>query len=308
MRRATAALAASALAVGLLVAVPAAPTYAAPADRAVPKPTGTSHLSASAFAGPGGSSTPYDSGEVAHAGAYDGAGAGTAFFNDLGTIRNARVDVSQTDKIAARSITSAGSTTGTSSPGGTAVSRNEVTVSFTPARTARWKVQVTADRTGVTCIPGRVTIGQSDHKPFADAKISCGEGGVANYTLDRVVTLKAGIRYSYSAGHELSDTTNGGFSWSIKLSEDPQSVRNSAKPVVKKAGTGKYKASVGRWTGYPTSYAYQWLRGGKSIKGATKSTYTTKSADRGKRLAVKVTAKGPGGEGSATSASVGVPR
>ncbi|MDR1852952.1 MAG: CAP domain-containing protein [Propionibacteriaceae bacterium] len=32
---------------------------------------------------------------------------------------------------------------------------------------------------------------------------------------------------------------------------------------------------------------YQWLRGGKAIKGATKKTYTVKSTDAGKKLAVK---------------------
>lgn len=39
-----------------------------------------------------------------------------------------------------------------------------------------------------------------------------------------------------------------------------------------------------------TSVAYQWLRGGEPIAGATSKSYTVRAADRGTALAVRVTA------------------
>lgn len=39
------------------------------------------------------------------------------------------------------------------------------------------------------------------------------------------------------------------------------------------------------------SYSSQWLRSGKVIKGATRSTYTLKAADRGSKVSVKVTVR-----------------
>ena len=63
----------------------------------------------------------------------------------------------------------------------------------------------------------------------------------------------------------------------------------------------------GTWTNEPTGYAYQWERCNATgsecgnITGATGSTYTPIEADVGHTLRVKVTAKNPGGEGTATS-------
>ena len=49
------------------------------------------------------------------------------------------------------------------------------------------------------------------------------------------------------------------------------------------------KAAAGDWFPTPTSFSYQWLRDGKAISGATKSTYTLVAADVGKKISVKVT-------------------
>ncbi|MFJ7268695.1 hypothetical protein ACIQV3_18965 [Streptomyces sp. NPDC099050] len=48
--------------------------------------------------------------------------------------------------------------------------------------------------------------------------------------------------------------------------------------------------SRGTWTPTPTSYTYKWYADGKLITGATKSTFTLTSAQRGKHITVKVTA------------------
>ncbi|MFF2011716.1 hypothetical protein ACFVWY_21910 [Streptomyces sp. NPDC058195] len=78
------------------------------------------------------------------------------------------------------------------------------------------------------------------------------------------------------------------------------------KPTV--SGTAKVgrvlKAAHGTWSPAPTSYAYQWYASGKAISGATKSSLTLKSAQRGKKITVKVTARRTGhANGSATSAA-----
>jgi hypothetical protein len=49
------------------------------------------------------------------------------------------------------------------------------------------------------------------------------------------------------------------------------------------------EAAVGDWFPTPTSFNFQWLRDGKAISGATKSTYSLVAADAGKRVSVKVT-------------------
>lgn len=46
----------------------------------------------------------------------------------------------------------------------------------------------------------------------------------------------------------------------------------------------------GTWAGSPTSYAYQWLRDGVAIVGATASTYVLVSGDLGKIIGCSVTA------------------
>ncbi|GGJ12660.1 Ig-like domain-containing protein [Streptomyces brasiliensis] len=67
----------------------------------------------------------------------------------------------------------------------------------------------------------------------------------------------------------------------------------------------KQTAKPGSWKPAATSYSYVWKRDGKTISGATKSTYTPTRSDRGHKLTVTVTAKRGGyANGSATSVSV----
>ncbi|MFT3942414.1 MAG: leucine-rich repeat domain-containing protein [Ancrocorticia sp.] len=64
----------------------------------------------------------------------------------------------------------------------------------------------------------------------------------------------------------------------------------TATPTISgKAKVGeKLTAKPGKWT-TGTTFKYQWLADGKAIKGATKSSYTLKAADAGKKISVKVT-------------------
>lgn len=52
--------------------------------------------------------------------------------------------------------------------------------------------------------------------------------------------------------------------------------------------------SKGSWAPAPASYSYQWLRNGKAIKKATKTSYQLTKKDKGKRITVRVTASKPG--------------
>ncbi|WP_431796526.1 beta strand repeat-containing protein [Microbacterium enclense] len=53
-------------------------------------------------------------------------------------------------------------------------------------------------------------------------------------------------------------------------------------------------AVPGTWTPTPTALAYQWMRNGAAISGATASTYRLSTADAGNLLSVSVTASAPG--------------
>ena len=69
----------------------------------------------------------------------------------------------------------------------------------------------------------------------------------------------------------------------------------TAPKVSGKAKVGKtLKVSKGKWNVKPKKLRFQWYRGKKKIKGATKAKYKVKRADRGKRLRVKVTVKRSG--------------
>lgn len=88
---------------------------------------------------------------------------------------------------------------------------------------------------------------------------------------------------------------------------DPAAPANVWPPAV--AGSPRVgdvvAASSGSWSGAPLSYAFQWLRGGTPIAGATGAVYTPAAADAGAYLAVRVTATGAGGSASAESSPYG---
>ncbi|MFM9695969.1 hypothetical protein [Streptomyces europaeiscabiei] len=69
----------------------------------------------------------------------------------------------------------------------------------------------------------------------------------------------------------------------------------------------KLTAAHGTWSPTATSYTYVWKRDGKTVTGATRSTYVLVKADKGHKVSVKVTAKRSGWtNGSGTTAAVTV--
>ncbi|MBC2931746.1 hypothetical protein [Nocardioides sp. zg-1228] len=83
------------------------------------------------------------------------------------------------------------------------------------------------------------------------------------------------------------------------------SFRLKAKPVLQgKARVGRrLTATAGTWSPKPAKVRYTWLRNGRVIKGATKKTYRVVRRDRGTRIAIKVTVRGPGLEAASAKSS-----
>ncbi|MFN8170090.1 MAG: hypothetical protein U0S36_15100 [Candidatus Nanopelagicales bacterium] len=91
------------------------------------------------------------------------------------------------------------------------------------------------------------------------------------------------------------------FPWQVVTRADALTVSTPAlavraKPAI--SGTRKkgatLTASTGSFSPAATSYSFQWKRNGKAIAKATKKTYKVKTADKGKKLTVAVTAKRAG--------------
>ncbi len=72
---------------------------------------------------------------------------------------------------------------------------------------------------------------------------------------------------------------------------------NTRRPTLKGTPSVGKKLTIrskGAWAPAPTSFSYQWLRGGKKISGATKSSYRLTAKDRRKKVSVRVSAVRPG--------------
>jgi murein DD-endopeptidase MepM/ murein hydrolase activator NlpD len=79
-------------------------------------------------------------------------------------------------------------------------------------------------------------------------------------------------------------------------SAEPRPFTTVGTPVVTGTGTvGRtLSAATGAWRPVPSAYAYQWLRDGSPISGATSSDYVLVAADADKAISVRVTASRAG--------------
>jgi hypothetical protein len=82
---------------------------------------------------------------------------------------------------------------------------------------------------------------------------------------------------------------------------------NTAVPVISGTATvgSTLTCSTGTWN-FASSYAYQWLRAGTPIAGATSSSYVPVTADKTNALSCRVTATSSKGSTPATSAPTAV--
>ncbi|MER5357747.1 hypothetical protein [Streptomyces sp. NPDC002785] len=180
---------------------------------------------------------------------------------------------------------------------------------LTVAKGAAPRVTTTPDITGTVKVGAKLTTTSGSWTPVAtsygyqwkaDGKAISG-ATASTYTvpaslLGKYITITV---TAHRTGHADGFATPA----SVKVA------RGSAPKVTKQptiSGTAKVgrtlKAAHGTWTPAPTSYGYQWYANGKAISGATKSSLTLKSAQRGKKITVKVTARRTGhANGSATS-------
>ena len=83
---------------------------------------------------------------------------------------------------------------------------------------------------------------------------------------------------------------------------------NTVAPVI--SGTAVVGQTLtttnGTWTNSPSSYSYQWKRGGVNISLATSSTYVLVAADAGTNITCEVTATNSAGSATATSNTLSV--
>lgn len=96
--------------------------------------------------------------------------------------------------------------------------------------------------------------------------------------------------------------------WTVTVDVTGAAPANTVAPVASGTGTVGQVLSVtdGTWTNSPSSYAYQWRRGGVSIAGANSSTYTLVAGDSGTNVDCRVTATNSGGSVGANSNAIAV--
>lgn len=106
---------------------------------------------------------------------------------------------------------------------------------------------------------------------------------------------------SADAGARISVRVTGSRAGATATATSPQTstvlrTLSTVKPTISgraKAGA-KLRLSRGTWKPSGITFRYQWLRNGKTITGATDTTYRLKSKDRGTRISVRVTGKKSG--------------
>ena len=116
----------------------------------------------------------------------------------------------------------------------------------------------------------------------------------------------------YTAQADQDDLAgNHGISSPVTFTVDVTTPTNTSLPAISgpRAVGQTLLCSHGSWLGTaPLSYAYQWLRDGGAIAGATGAAYRTTAADAGRTLTCRVTARSGAGSARATSAGLRIPK
>jgi hypothetical protein len=133
----------------------------------------------------------------------------------------------------------------------------------------------------------------------APAGLRPGLAGNTRFTNDVLHVVNAGKGGNLTAAAMAAAITAG------LANEIPPT--NTAPPVVSGTATvgSLLSCTQGTWT-YGQTYAYQWLRGGATIAGATNATRTLIAADSGTNISCRVTATNPAGSTPATSNAIAV--
>jgi hypothetical protein len=158
--------------------------------------------------------------------------------------------------------------------------------------------EVTGTITPAGAYSGTVTVGPNgEYTKAGDGPATPGDVVVRNPQAGDVISV---VVLCYQTGTAFPEVVEGA---TFKITATPRKtdlkeLEVEKKPKAKgKAEVGKkLTATTGTWDPAPTSVSYQWKRGAKSIKQATKKKYLLKEKDRGKRVSVVVTVKRSGYE------------
>ena len=107
------------------------------------------------------------------------------------------------------------------------------------------------------------------------------------------------------------DTTIHAFFGQVTNPPEIKPPHATSKPSVRgnRRVGARLRCSTGEWSGTgPLAFAYRWTSGGRQVPGARGQVYRVRRADRGRRIACRVIARGPGGAISATSLPVRIRR
>ncbi len=157
-------------------------------------------------------------------------------------------------------------------------------------------------------------------------------GDTLHFQYDTTITFPAptDVNHTISSGEDtanevplsLSALTTG--TYYVRVRTEKSGVGNSgwsnivtmalviaSVPVISVAPVASGVANIGQtlsttngtWTNTPTSYTYQWQRGGVNIGSATSSTYATVDADKGTNVTCNVTASNASGAGSPSASN-----
>ncbi|MFT3888598.1 MAG: hypothetical protein QM713_10605 [Arachnia sp.] len=167
---------------------------------------------------------------------------------------------------------------------------------------ASWKVDAALNLTAATpTISGTVAVGKT-----LTAKPGTWKPSGATFTYQWLrdgkkisgATKSTYTLTSSDKGKAISVQVKGsksGYSSVTKTSSKTKAVKAgtlSSTPTPKISGSAKVgkklTAKAGTWKPSGVKLSYQWLRDGKKIKGATKSTYTVTRSDKGKKISVQV--------------------
>ncbi|MER5517028.1 Tat pathway signal protein [Streptomyces sp. NPDC002763] len=161
--------------------------------------------------------------------------------------------------------------------------------------TAKVAAKVTATTGSWSAAPGSYT-----YQWKADGKAISG-ATAASYTVPAALVGKkltvtvTAVKSGWLSGSATSAAVT------VAKGDAPKATKAPTVGGTAKVGK-KLTAAHGTWSPAATSYAYQWYANGKAISGAAKSTLTLKSAQKGKKITVKVTARRTGHkDGTATS-------
>ncbi len=291
MRRTTSVISTLAL---LALVAPVVPSAYADA----PGVTAVSTVRASADGGDTGHG-PYE--RVEHTGHYSQRFSAS----DSGPDGSASATATQNVSADATSVAASGSVEGTATSGATeddasADGSSDLVLDWTPAVSGRWRVKMDVTSTAdspTACLTIEARVGydavwvdcedQAHHSDY-----------VQQFTAGETTTIGTSVFDRVERGH-------GRITWSITLiplSSPPSSTKKPA--ITGKKRVGKVlTASVGKWRGHPSTFAYRWLRNGRAISRATNRTYKAKKADQNKKISVRV--KASNASGSATAVSKG---